>query len=448
MSESASARPSGAVIGSALVAALGGLLFGFDTAVISGAEQALQSQFALSDQWLGFTVAVALVGTIVGSAAAGRPADRYGRRPVLYVLAAMYLVSSIACGLAPDWYSFIIARFVGGMAIGGSSVVAPMYIAEIAPGRWRGRLVALNQLNVVGGILLSFVSNYFIADLFDMNVAWRWMVGAVAVPSALFLVLLNFVPESPRWLAKRGRVDEARGVLARLRVHDADGEMAAIRRSLDGEKLGDASLFRRQYRRAVFLAFAIAAFNQLTGINALMYYAKRIFEMAGASPESALLQPVYVGGTNFLFTALALLMIDRFGRRPLLAVGSVGTAISLGVVAYQFGLGAAADGRVILGALLVYIAFFAFSSGAVIWVFISEIFPTAVRAKGQALGSFTHWTMAAAVSWTFPVFAKSSPAGVFWFFAGCMALQFAFAVFLMPETKGGRLEDVGERVNS
>lgn len=437
-----------AVVKAAVVAALGGLLFGFDTAVISGAEKALQSRFGLDDDWLGFTVASALYGTVIGSLIVGKLADLLGRKKILFGLAVAYLVSAVGCALAQEWYGFIAARFLGGLAIGGSSVVAPLYIAEIAPPTWRGRLVALSQLNVVAGILLSFASNYVIAGAVDEAVAWRWMLGVVAVPSLVFFLLIFTISESPRWLVAQGRIDEARAVLQKIGVADADGELEAITASLVSHAGASAeTLFQRRYAWMIFLAWAVAMFNQLSGINALMYYAPRIFEMAGASRDSALLQSVAVGGTNLLFTISALFFIDRFGRRPLLLVGSVGTAACLAVVAYQLAQPEGSrSGPVVLAALLGFIAFFAFSSGAVIWVIIAEVFPNAVRAKGQALGSFTHWVMAALISQTFPKLAAWSGASAFVFFAAMMGLQFLFALLLLPETKGGAIEDIEKRL--
>jgi len=425
---------------STIVAALGGLLFGFDTAVISGTTTALQQVFVLDEFWLGFTVAIALIGTIVGAFSVGQPADRFGRRRVLVVLAVFYFVSALGSALAGSWIPFLIFRFLGGLAVGGASVVAPMYIAEIAPAHLRGRLVAVNQLNIVSGILLAFFSNYVVAQIVAGAVAWRWMFGVEAVPAALFFVLLFFIPFSPRWLVKRGRTDEARTVLTQLGEENVEQELAEIVASLREEAgTKEAQLFQRRYAFPIFLAWAIAMFNQLSGINALMYYAPRIFELAGAAADDALLQAVAVGGTNLVFTIVALFVIDRFGRRPL--VGSVGTAGCLALVAWAFFAGGAM-GTVVLVGLLGFIAFFAFSQGAVIWVFISEVFPNRVRSKGQALGSFTHWFMAAAVSWTFPVVAEASGGFAFAFFSAMMVLQFLFAWKVMPETKGLSLEEL------
>ena len=428
---------------STIVAALGGLLFGFDTAVISGTTEALESVFGLDEFWLGFTVASALIGTIVGAFGAGIPADRYGRNRVLIVLAVFYFISALGSAMADNWIAFLLYRFLGGLAVGGSSVVAPMYIAEIAPAPLRGRLVAVSQLNVVTGILLAFLSNYVVAQIIADATAWRWMFGVEAAPAALFFALLFFIPQSPRWLVKRGRSEEARAVLERLGKVEIDNKMAEIVASLKGE-VGQAGskLLQRRYTLPILLAWGLAMFNQLSGINALMYYAPRIFGLAGAGVDDALLQSVAVGGTNLLFTISAFFIIDRFGRRPLMIVGSAGTAVCLALVAWAFFVGGDNMGTPVLIGLLGFIAFFALSQGAVIWVFLSEIFPNRVRSKGQSLGSFTHWFMAAAVSWTFPVVAEASGGFAFAFFSAMMVLQLFFAVKVMPETKGLSLEEL------
>ena len=439
-------RSRSPVIFSALVAALGGLLFGFDTAVISGTTEALQRVFALDEFGLGFAVTSALIGTIVGAFTAGKPAEVYGRKRVLFVLAVFYFVSALGSALAPNLATFVAFRFLGGLAVGGASVVSPLYIAEIAPARLRGRLVALNQLNVVTGILLAFLSNFLIAQSVDAESAWRWMLGVQVLPSALFFVLLFFIPESPRWLVKQGRRDEARAVLVMTEEGGVERELEEIAASVRAE-VGhqEAKLFQRRYALPIFLAFTVAMFNQLSGINALMYYAPRIFRQAGAAADDALLQSVAVGGTNLLFTALALFIIDRFGRRPLLAAGGLGAAVSLALTAVGFYRGDG-GGTLVLVGLLGFIAFHAIGQGAVIWVFISEIFPNTVREKGGALGSFTHWFMAAVVSWTFPVIAQASGGHAFAFFAAMMLLQFLFAWRIMPETKGLSLEELQHKL--
>lgn len=447
------ARPTGTLIASTLIAALGGLLFGFDTAVISGTTEALRSVYDLSGFGLGFTVASALIGTILGSLVVGKPADVFGRRRVLFTIAVLYFVSALGSALAWNWWSFLFFRFIGGIGVGGASVVSPMYIAEISPAPLRGRLVAVTQFNIVFGILLAFFSNYLIAGLELGAGEWRWMFGVEALPAAAFFLLLFLTPESPRWLMARRREAEARSVLARLGT-DAGGvdeEIAAIQASLDlAHHRLEEPFFQAAYRRPILLAVAIAAFNQLSGINALMYYAPSIFRMAGAGQGSALLQTVLVGGTNLLFTMAAMSVIDRVGRRRLMLAGSVGYIVSLTATAwafYRYGTDFTPTGSlVVLGGLLLFIASHAFGQGAVIWVFISEIFPNRVRARGQALGSFTHWFMAAAISWTFPMIAQASGGHAFAFYAVMMVLQLVWVLRVMPETKGVPLEDIQKRL--
>ncbi len=428
---------------SAAVAALGSFLFGFDTAVVSGTTEALRLRFGLDSAQLGFTVASALLGTILGSITAGRPSERYGRVPVLRGLAVLYFVSAIGCGLAPGWLALLAFRLVGGLAIGGSSVVAPMYIAEIAPAALRGRLVALSQFNVVSGILAAYLSNYVIAAFFGgpESEAWRVMLGIPALPALAFFVLARLIPESPRWLVEQHRRDDAAEVLRRVGSEDPAALVAEIAESLHEETVSaDEPFFQWKYRRPILLAIMVASFNQLAGINALIYYTADIFRMAGAGRTGALVQAVVIGFTNLVFTLLAMTVIDRYGRRRLLLIGAAGLAVCLGVVAWAFhrGLG----GVLVLGSLIGYIAFFAFSQGSVIWVYLSEIFPNRVRARGQALGSFTHWFWAAVVSWTFPVIAEASGASAFAFFAVMMALQFVLVWMFLPETKGVSLERI------
>jgi sugar porter (SP) family MFS transporter len=445
--EAQASRMSGTVIHAAVVAALGSFLFGFDTAVISGTTDSLRRAFALSSGQLGLTVASALIGTIVGSLAVGRPADRFGRKTALLGLAVLYLVSAVGCALSWSWTSLLWFRFVGGLGVGGASVVSPMYIAEIAPAHQRGRLVATAQLNVVLGILVAYFSNYLLVTQTsgaELSL-WRWMLGVEAVPAALFLLLLLPIAESPRWLAKQQRTDEALGVLRRLGAANAKEVLAEIVDSLHSERAGaDERFFQPKYRVPILLAIMVASFNQLAGINALIYYTADIFKMAGAGQASALLQSVVVGFTNLLFTLLAMTVIDHFGRKKLLLIGALGLAACLGTVAYAFvsGIG----GTLVLVSLIGYIAFFAFSQGSVIWVYLSEIFPNRVRARGQALGSFTHWFWCAVVSWTFPMIADVSRAGPFVFFGVMMLLQFVLVWRFLPETKGVSLEQIQRRL--
>lgn len=441
------------VLFSAIVAALGGLLFGFDTAVISGTTGWLQKVYTLSNFGLGFTVASALIGTIIGAITVGKPADKLGRKTTLFTIAILYFVSALGSAFAWDWYSFLFFRFIGGLGVGGASVVSPMYIAEISPAKFRGRLVALTQFNIVFGILLAFFSNYIISGLNLGIVEWRWMFGVEALPAILFYVLLFFNPNSPRWLTAVGKIEEAKEVLSKCGTDtgSVEEEIAEIKKSLDFEhhKLKEP-FFTKTYIKPILLAVAIAAFNQLSGINALMYYAPKIFKMAGAGEESALLQTVAIGGTNLIFTMLALFIIDHFGRKKLMLVGSIGYILSLSSTAYAFytnGTTFSSSGSLlVLISLIVFIASHAFGQGAVIWVFISEIFPNRVRARGQALGSFTHWFMAALISWTFPMFAEFSGGHTFAFYAICMVGQLLWVIYIMPETKGISLEQIQRKL--
>jgi len=434
---------SGTLMRSAIVAALGGLLFGFDTAVISGTTEWLKREFLLTDFTLGFTVASALIGTIIGSIAVGRPADAFGRRGILFVLAVMFFVSSIGCGLAFHWWVFLVFRFVGGLAVGGASVVSPLYIAEISPAKYRGRLVAVTQFNIVLGILLAYLSNYVIGTLNLGADECRWMFGVMVVPSTVFFLLLFGTPQSPRWLMAKGRVAEARAVLQSCST-DAGGveeEVKEIQTSLDlVHHTLKEPLFQARYRRPILLAVAIAIFNQLSGINVLIYYTSHIFRMAGYGATDALLQSVVIGFTNLIFTIAAMAVIDHFGRRKLMLVGSVGYIVSLTAAAYSFYTGS--GGKLLLASLIVFIASHAFGQGAVIWVFIGEVFPNRVRARGQALGSFTHWVMAALISWTFPMIAAQSGGHAFAFYAICCVGQLLWVIWVMPETKGISLERI------
>jgi len=439
---------------STVVAALGGLLFGFDTAVISGTTVALTEVFDLRSLSLGFTVASAIIGTIIGSIAIGYPTDRWGRRNILVVLAVFYFISALGSALAWDWVSFLLFRFLGGLAVGGASVVSPMYISEISPAPVRGRLVAVTQFNIVLGILLAYFSNYLITrvDIFG-DVAWRWMFGVEAFPAVAFFFLLFANPYSPRWLIAKNRKEQAHQVLMLLGTDtdNVDEEIQAIEASLvQDHQLTRERFYCKKYSKPIMLAVLIALFNQLSGINALMYYAPHIFKMAGAGENEALLQVVAVGGINLLFTMIAMAIIDRCGRKTLMFFGSIGYIVSLTTVAllfHRYGTNFPPTGsRLLLAGLLLFIASHAFGQGAVIWVFISEIFPNRVRARGQALGCFTHWCMAAAVSWLFPKIADISGGFAFAVFAFMMVLQLLFVIFIMPETKGIPLEETEKRL--
>jgi len=426
---------------STAVAALGGLLFGFDTAVIAGATHALSSAYNLTPGALGLTVASALWGTILGALFAGIPGDRYGRRDSLRVMAVLYVISALGCAFAWDWYSLVAFRLIGGLGIGGSSVLGPMYIAEVAPPKWRGRLVGFFQFNVVAGILLAYLSNYLLGLQSFGAAEWRWKLGVSAIPAILFLVMLFGIPRSPRWLAKMRRIDEARDVLKKIGEEHVEDELADIVASIDAEH-GHANepLFQRKYGLPIFLAISIGMFNQLSGINAILYYLNDIFAKAGFSKVSGDLQAVAIGATNLLFTIIAMSVIDKLGRKKLLLVGAVGTAICLAGVAYIFST--AKNESWLVWLLVAYIAFFAFSQGAVIWVYLSEVFPNRVRAKGQSLGSSTHWIMNAIISGIFPVMAASSGAIPFVFFALMMVVQFFVVLAFYPETKGASLEEL------
>ena len=430
---------------STIVAALGGLLFGFDTAVISGTTSALTSTYDLSPTLLGVTVASALWGTILGAMLAGLPGERYGRRDSLRVMAILYLVSALGCAAAWNWTALVFFRFIGGLGIGGSSVLGPMYIAEIAPAKLRGRLVGFFQFNVVLGILLAYFSNYLIGLQRFGASEWRWELGVAAVPAALFFVMLFTIPRSPRWLVKKGRVEEARAVLQMTGDENFEHDLQEIVASIDIEqKQAAEKLFTRKYAFPIFLAVSIGMFNQLSGINAILYYLNDIFGHAGFSKVSGNLQAVAIGATNLFFTLLAMSVIDRIGRKKLLLIGSVGTAACLAGVAAIFFSGR--HENLLVWLLIGYIAFFAFSQGAVIWVYLSEVFPNTVRAKGQSLGSFSHWFMNAAISGIFPLMAASSGAYPFVFFSLMMVLQFFVVLFVYPETKGVSLEEMEKRI--
>ena len=426
-----------------LVVSLSGFLFGFDTAVISGAERSIQLYWNLNAVQHGLTISIALLGTVVGALLGAIPSDRIGRKKTLIVIALLYLVSSLGTSLSTNWYLFLFFRFAGGLGVGASSVTAPIYISEVSPAAKRGRLVALFQFNVVFGILMSYLSNYLIG--YTGENPWRLMLGIQAIPSFLFLVLLRFIPESPRWLIlHKGKTAVAVKTLHIASPGTYQQDVAAIQAAgaLSKGDTDPAPLLSKKYRTPVTLAVLFAVFNQVSGINAIIYYSPRIFEMTGLGKHSSLLSTVGIGAVNFLFTALAINFIDRFGRKTLMLIGSAGLVLSLGFVAYAF-FTRDFSGNLVTICLLMYIAFFAFSQGAVIWVFISEIFPNAVRAKGQTLGSFTHWAMAALITFSFPWLAEKLGGGdIFAFFSVMMCLQFLFVWKKMPETKGRSLEQM------
>lgn len=430
-----------------VISALAGFLFGFDTVVISGAEQKIQALWGLSPALHGIVVASALYGTVLGSLFGGYPADRLGRRATLIGIGFLYLVGAIGSAAATEVHSFIVARVIGGFGIGMSTVAAPLYIAEIAPPRYRGRLTGMFQFNIVFGIVIAYVSNALLADV-GSN-AWRWMIGVAALPSLLYTLLCFGLPESPRWILNKTRdAESALRVLRRIRpdVPEAEIELEAddIRRSVQDDEARSTRGIRA-LRVPIMLAFLIAFFNQMSGINAVLYFAPRIFELAGLGTRAALLQSVGVGITNLIFTFVGLWLIDRLGRKTLLQIGSVGYIASLSAIAYAF---VSSHYSWIPVLIFAFIAAHAVGQGVTIWVYIAEIFPNRYRAKGQALGSFTHWAFAALLTSLFPLaVAAFAPAVVFAFFAFMMLLQLIWVQALVVETKGVSLEQISERLS-
>ncbi len=429
-----------------VIVALGGFLFGFDTAVISGVEKHIQELFHLSSFLHGFTISSALIGTVIGALISGRPADRYGRKPILFLIAGLYVITAIGSALSNNLSSFIMFRFLGGIGIGASSVVGPTYIAEISPAKIRGRMTALFQFNVIFGIMIAYVSNYFLRDIGAEP--WRFMLGVAGIPAFIFFSLLFLIPESPRYLIKIGKIANARLILEKIEVSSIDEEIEEIKLSMVKKEDIKQPLFSRIYFKPISIAFLVAMFNQFSGINAILYYAPRIFELSGLSNSDSLFQSILIGITNSVFTMVGLILIDRVGRKILLITGSVGMSICLGLVARAF-YTHEFSGYGLLIYLVLYIVFFGFSTGAVIWVLIAEIFPNRIRGKGQSLGSFTHWFFAALITFLFPVIAKISQFGVghaFMFFSIMMIIQAIVVWKYFPETKGRTLEDLGENL--
>lgn len=433
-----SPRLPGAQLGAIVIASLAGLLFGFDTALISGVTQDLKAVFALSPGWLGLAVSAALWGTLLGAAVLGRPGDWLGAREVLKGIGALYVAGSLGAALAWDLPSFFVFRFLTGIAIGGSSVLAPVYIAEIAPARQRGMLVGLFQVNIVAGILLAYVSNFLVAQVLQGPDLWRWRLAVAAPPAILFTLLLFQVPQSPRWLVSRGQLQQARASLKRLGMADPGAALEELLPQAGASPEPTGHLSWQRHHRPIVLAVALGMFNQLSGINAILYYLSDIFAAAGFSARSAGIQSIVVGATNLVATLLAMALIDRMGRRRLLIIGSAATALALTGVAAIMGAGRGEG--LLLPLLVIFIAAFAFSQGAVIWVYLSEIFPTAVRARGQSVGSGTHWIMNALISLGFPAIAAVSKSVPFMFFGVMMVLQLVFALRYLPETRGATLE--------
>jgi MFS transporter, SP family, arabinose:H+ symporter len=419
---------------------LGGFLFGMDTAVISGAEQDIQKLWGLSSLQHGLAIAMALYGTVVGAAFGGLPADRYGRKTTLLWIGILFFFSAIGSALADGLYAFMLWRFIGGLSIGASSVVAPVYISEIAPPKYRGRMVISFQMNIVIGILVAYLSNYWLEG--GAN-DWRYMLGIVAVPALLFSVIMWFTPETPRWLLlKKNDKDAALKILQKTEAYPEKALAAIAETHKETDK--NERLFTKKYSFAIILAFLIAFFNQVSGINAIIYYAPRIFEMTGLGKETAMLSTTGIGVFNLAFTIAGWYLIDRLGRKQLMLIGSIGYIITLSCIAYSF---FSAQYSFVPWLVFLFIAAHAIGQGAVIWVFISEIFPTAVRAGGATLGSLTHWIFAAIIANVFPILAEKLGGGlIFSFFAFMMVLQLFFVLFLMPETKGISLEDLQKKI--
>jgi SP family arabinose:H+ symporter-like MFS transporter len=425
-----------------LTSALAGFLFGFDTVVISGAEKTIQTLWGLNPGLHGIAMASALYGTVVGSLLGGWPADRFGRKATLLWIGVLYFAGAVGSALAPNVTVFIIAGVIGGLGIGISTVVAPMYISEIAPAKHRGRLAGMFQFNIVFGILIAFVSNALLAGI-GVN-AWRWMLGVAAFPSLLYALLCFGLPESPRWLLSRKRDREAgMEVLQRIEPEVSRAEIAAQADAIiaaSTEQVSSGHFWTKRLQKPILLAILIAFFNQLSGINAILYFAPRIFELTGLGAKAALLQSIGIGVTNLVFTFVGLWLIDRLGRRTLLYIGSFGYIASLGLVAWAF---FTQHLSLVPICIFAFIAAHSIGQGAVIWVFISEIFPNRHRAEGQTLGSFTHWIFAALLTTFFPRMVASFPPGyIFTFFAGMMVLQLVWVKTMVPETKGVPLEQI------
>ncbi|WP_339839177.1 sugar porter family MFS transporter [uncultured Maribacter sp.] len=427
-----------------ITAALAGFLFGFDVVVISGADKKLQELWLSSDSFHGWVVmGMALWGTVVGAIFGGKPTNTYGRKNTLIAIGVLFAFSAIGSALANDPYIFALFRFIGGIGVGASTIAAPAYISEISPANERGKLVAMYQFNIVFGILIAFLSNYLLSGSGEND--WRWMLGVEAIPAVLYILFALKIPKSPRWLLSKNRIEEAKKVLAIINPDiDVEQQLKAID---GGDKKPDTSetIFIKKYRFPLTLAFLIAFFNQFSGINAFLYYAPRIFEEAGLGESTALLSSIGIGVTNLVFTLLGVFLIDKLGRKTLMYFGSVGYIISLSLVATAFFLNW--TGMAVPIFLFLFIAAHAIGQGAVIWVFISEIFPNHLRASGQSFGSTTHWILAALIPSLIPYLFSHPTIGagvVFLFFAAMMVLQLLFVAFMMPETKGKTLEELEE----
>jgi sugar porter (SP) family MFS transporter len=439
-------RPNSKLIKATLTGALGGLLYGFDTVVISGIIEPVTRLYNLSSLSMGVTVAASPVGTIVGCFAAGVIGQRIGTRTALRYAAAIYFVAAFCAAFSIGWPMLLAARFVGGLAVGAGSVLGPVYIAELAPAQWRGRLVGSFQINVVAGILIGYTSNYLVRLAHLGAPEWRVMVGVVAIPALIFLALLFRIPRSPRWSVSRDRIDEALVVLAQMGAPDPQAELADIQSALNSvHAVKHEPVFRWKYRYPLFLAITIGAFNQLTGINAILSYMHTIFAAAGFNQLSSDLQAIAIGATNLIFTLVGMSLIDRFGRKSLLILGAIGTSICLSGVAWIFHTNS--HQGALLGLLVTYIAFFALSQGLVVFVYIGEVFPNSVRAKGQGVGNASLSAINTAILFSFPVlahvFSQSTP---FVFFAAATVVQLVVVTLFYPETKGHSLEELQRRL--
>ncbi|MGA8866425.1 MAG: sugar porter family MFS transporter [Candidatus Sulfotelmatobacter sp.] len=433
------------LVKSTFVSALGGLLFGFDTAVIAGTTHQLTEVYRLTPYLLGLTVSSALWGTVAGAMTAGYPGQRIGRRDSLRIMAVFYFLSALGCAIAWSWGALLTFRIIGGLGIGGSSVLAPMYIAELSPAKWRGRLVGFFQVNIVVGILVAYLSNFLISRMNFGLAEWRWQLGIAGLPALLFLLMLFFIPRSPRWLTMKNRTSEALDVLRLTGNEDPEQELSEIVASIHLERRSAAEpLFQRKYLLPIVLAVTAGAFNQLTGINACLYYLNDIFAAAGASTYSAGMQSVIIGCTNLIFTLIAMSVIDMLGRKKLLLYGTAGVCIFLAAIGAIFRSGTHQGWLIWL--VMSFMGCFAMSQGAVVWVYISEVFPTRVRAKGQAIGTSTLWVMNALISAIFPVLAKKSSATPFFFFAAMMLIDFILVAVIYPETKGVSLEKLEQQL--
>jgi len=452
-----SGKGSGNLLGISLIAALAGFIFGFDTVVISGANQPIKDTWHTTEisPWFHgfFIMSMALWGTVVGAIFGGIPTDKYGRKKVLLWVGIFFSVSALGSALAPDPYTFSFFRFIGGLGIGVSSVAAPAYVSEISTPATRGRLVAMYQFNIVFGILIAFLSNYFLKGVGGAN-DWRWMLGVMAIPSLIYTLMVFSIPESPRWLiARKNDVTTAKKVFERIGVNNSDEVIASVKASIQHESsIGQAKgFFSLKYKTILWLAFFVAFFNQWSGINFILYYAPEILERAGLAARDSLKNSIFIGGTNLVFTFVGLYLIDKLGRKTLLVLGSIGYILSLSLVAYAFK--ASASPEFLLTFLLLFIASHAIGQGAVIWVFISEIFPNKIRARGQSFGASTHWVFAALITLITPVFLdkgkgifKDNPWPIFAFFAFMMLLQLIWVLTKVPETKGVSLEELEKKL--